>query len=136
MNAILMLCAIACSLATLDAAAQTPSPPGKSAAAPAFTALKGAWVRPDGGYVIAVTGVTADGRLDAVYFNPTQLPFAKAQASREGSTLQVFLELTAGGYSGSTYHLTYDPASDRLSGTYYQAVAKQKFEVYFLRRKA
>ncbi len=40
-----------------------------------------------------------------------------------------------GNYSdGSTYDLTYDPASDRLRGTYYQAVAKQKFDVYFTRK--
>ena len=96
--------------------------------------LKGSWVRPDGGYTIAVNGVAPDGRVDALYFNPTQLPFARAQASRDGATLRVFLELTAGGYAGSTYELRYDPASDRLKGTYYQAVAKQKFDVYFMRK--
>ena len=47
----------------------------------------------------------------------------------------MFLELTAGGYAGSTYELTYDLASDSLKGTYYQAVAKQKFDVHFVRRK-
>ena len=48
--------------------------------------------------------------------------------------MRVFLELRAGGYDGSTYELVYDPASDRLVGTYYQAVAKQKFSVYFARK--
>ena len=43
-------------------------------------------------------------------------------------------ELRAGGYDGSTYELTYDPATDRLKGTYYQAVAKQKFDVNFVRK--
>jgi hypothetical protein len=42
--------------------------------------------------------------------------------------------LRAGGYNGSTYELTYDPAGDRLKGSYYQAVAKQKYEIYFLRK--
>ena len=69
-----------------------------------------------------------------MYFNPNPLPFAKAQASREGATLRAFFELRAGGYNSSTYDFTFDPASDRLKGTYYQAVAKQKYEIYFLRR--
>ena len=43
-------------------------------------------------------------------------------------------ELRAGGYDGSTYELTYDPATDRLNGIYYQAVVKQKFDVFFTRK--
>ena len=96
--------------------------------------LKGAWVRPDGGYTIAIKSIDANGRIDATYFNPSSLPFAKAQALPEGSTLRVFFELQAGGYAGSTYELTYDTASDRLNGTYYQAVVKQKFDVTFHRK--
>ena len=96
--------------------------------------LKGAWVRPDGGYVIAIKNVDSNGQLEAVYFNPTPLPFARAQASLEGATLRASFELRAGGYDGSTYELTYDPATDRLKGTYYQAVAKQKFDVNFVRK--
>jgi hypothetical protein len=96
--------------------------------------LEGAWVRPDGGYMIAIKSVAPNGQLEAMYFNPNRLPFAKAQASWEGATLRAFFELQAGGYGGSTYELTYDPASDRLTGTYYQAVAKQKFGVYFVRK--
>jgi hypothetical protein len=65
--------------------------------------------------------------IEAMHFNPDQLPFAKAHATREGAALRVFLELQAGGYGGSAYDLTYDPASDRLKGICYQAVAKQRF---------
>lgn len=97
-------------------------------------AIKGTWVRPDGGYTIAITNIGPDGQLDAMYFNPSRLPFAKAQASREGATVRAFFELRAGGYDGSTYDLTYDPVSDRLKGTYYQAVVKQTFDVYFVRK--
>ncbi len=96
--------------------------------------LKGTWIRPDGGYTIAIKSVNPNGQLEAMYFNPNQLPFAKAQASLDGATLRAYFELQAGGYSGSTYELTYDAASDRLKGIYYQAVAKQKFEVYFVRK--
>jgi hypothetical protein len=48
--------------------------------------------------------------------------------------LRLAFELQAGGYNGSTYELTYDPASDQLKGVYYQAVARQKYEVYFVRK--
>jgi hypothetical protein len=121
------------------AAAQGPAPAAKApstpdAAAAGFDVLKGIWVRPDGGYTIVIKSVGADGKLVAMYYNPGALPFAKAQATRDGATLRVFLELQAGGYGGSTYELTYDPASSRLKGTYYQAVAKQKFDVYFARK--
>ena len=96
--------------------------------------LKGAWVRPDGGYTISIKSIGLNGQIEAMYFNPNPLPFAKAQASRQGAALRAFFEIRAGGYAGSTYELTYDPASDRLTGIYYQAVAKQKFAVYFVRR--
>ena len=121
-------------------AAQGTSPATTGAAVPAaaeksgLDVLKGAWIRPDGGYTIAIKSIGPNGALEAMYFNPNQLPFAKAQATREGAALRVFLELQAGGYAGSTYDLTYDPASDRLKGIYYQAVAKQRFEVYFVRK--
>jgi hypothetical protein len=98
-----------------------------------FDALPGLWARPDGGYLIAIQGVDADGALDAVYANPYHLPFAKAEASRDGDAIRVFLELRAGGYNGSTYDLTYDPAEDVLQGVYYQAVARQKYDVRFER---
>jgi hypothetical protein len=120
------------------ASSQTSSRP--DGAAPAASAkgsnevLKGVWVRPDGGYRIVIQGIGADGKLDAMYFNPSRLPFARAQVSQDAATFRVVLELQAGGYAGSTYDLRYEPATDRLTGTFYQAVAKQKFEVYFVRK--
>ena len=109
--------------------------PGDSAPASAgLDVLKGNWVRPDGGYTVAIENVAPDGRLDAMYFNPNPLPFARAQATQEGTTLRVFLELRAGGYGGSTYELTYDAAGDRLVGIYHQAVAKQRYEIHFVRK--
>lgn len=98
--------------------------------------LQGEWVRPDGGYLIVIRAVDADGKLDAMYFNPDPLPFSRAVTAQDGPTLRVFFELRAGGYAGSTYDLRYDPATDRLYGIYYQAVAKQSFEVSFTRKQA
>lgn len=122
------------------ALAQTAAPKPQSPAAGAkaapgdMTVLTGAWSRPDGGYTIVIKSIGPDGKLDATYYRPTPLPFEKAQASREGGTVRAFFELRAGGYDGSTYELTYDPASDRLAGTYYQAVARQKYTIYFERK--
>jgi hypothetical protein len=52
-----------------------------------------------------------------------------------GETLRVFIELQDVNYPGSTYQLTYDPAADRLTGTYYQAMLKESYEVDFVRLK-
>ena len=126
--------------AILPATAQGPTPAQKGPGSSSIVAktdialLKGTWVRLEGGYIIAIKSVGPGGELEAMYFNPNPLPFAKAQASRDGATVRAFFELRAGGYGGSTYELTYDPASDRLKGTYYQAVAKQKFDVSFARK--
>jgi hypothetical protein len=61
---------------------------------------------------------------------------AQAVADAQGGTaIKVFLELRAGGYNGSTYTLTYDPKNDVLKGVYYQAVARQSFDVYFVRAR-
>src|SRR5512134_2517357 len=119
-----------------SALSQTPPsrPAGVAPSKVSAEVLKGTWLRPDGGYRIAINGVGPDGKLDATYFNPTRLPFAKAQVSQDGATFRVVLELQAGGYAGSTYDLLYEPAPNRLKGTFYQAVAKQKFDVYFVRQ--
>ncbi len=111
--------------------------PGKTAApsAPDFRSLVGRWVRPDGGYVVEIRSVSPDGKLDASYANPTPLPFSRAEATREGSEIRVFLELTAGGYNGSTYTLSFDPAKNILRGVYFQAVAKQRYDIHFERAK-
>jgi hypothetical protein len=133
--AVLAFAAVAC-VASLQAQtpAASPARPGAKAAA-GFGVLIGRWLRPDGGYVINIRGVDAEGRLDAAYANPNPLPFARAEAARDGKTLKLFFKITAGGYGGSTYTLAYDPENDVLKGIYYQAVAQQRFDVYFIRSK-
>jgi len=117
--------------------AQGPTPASAAGSPPAaeFSRIVGRWVRPDGGYVIDIKAVVAGGKLVASYANPSPLPFYTAEASREGSALKLSFELRAGGYNGSTYTLAYDAASDQLRGVYYQAVARQKFDVVFVRSK-
>ncbi|WP_291993899.1 hypothetical protein [Candidatus Accumulibacter sp. ACC003] len=144
MNKSIIMLTLGVSLAVASVATAIAAPPAAAAgntlsptAATSvdFKVLKGAWVRPDGGYTITISDVAAGGQIDALYFNPGQLPFARAEASRADGKLRAFFELTAGGYGGSTYDLTYDPANDRLIGIYYQAVAKQKYDIYFQRRR-
>lgn len=129
-----LLCAVAPAQAQRSSAAPA-TPAASSGPQAAFGMLAGRWVRPDGGYVISIKAVDAGGKLDASYANPSPLPFYTAKATRHGSALRLFFELRAGGYNGSTYTLNYDAASDQLKGVYYQAVARQKFAVVFVRAK-
>jgi hypothetical protein len=104
-------------------------------ARPDFVALKGRWLRPDGGYILSVKNVDTGGKIDAAYYNPRPINVSKAQATQEGATLKVFIELRDAGYPGSTYTLIYDPKTDRLGGVYYQAAMGQRFDVMFVRSK-
>jgi hypothetical protein len=101
-----------------------------------FDKLPGRWVRLQGGYVITIKAVDADGTLDASYANPRPLPFYVAVASRDGNAIKLLFELRAGGYNGSTYTLSYDANNDRLTGVYDQVVVQQKFDVVFVRDKS
>src|SRR4030095_13976912 len=92
-----------------------------------FDALNGRWLRPDGGYVLEIRAVDSSGKIDAAYLNPKPINIAKAEATRDGSTVKVFVELRAANYPGSTYTLTYDPQQDQLRGNYFQAVEQQNF---------
>ena len=100
-----------------------------------FDKLKGRWQRPDGGYVLAINSISGSGAIDAAYYNPNPIHVAKAEATRAGAALQVFVELRAPNYPGSTYTLTYDQEHDQLRGDYFQAVERQTFKVLFVRMK-
>lgn len=116
--------------------AATNSSPSPAAPGPAFATLKSRWLRPDGGYILEIRGVDdASGKLEAAYLNPRSINVSKAQASRDGASLKVFVELRDVNYPGSTYTLAYDPASDQLQGMYYQALQGQSFDVVFTRVK-
>jgi hypothetical protein len=111
------------------AAANAASTPGP------FAPLVGSWVRPDGGYVLSVSAVSTDGTATASYFNPRPIRVARSRARREGDGLGLFVEFDHPNYPGSTYTLAYDPATDTLRGTYYQAVQQARYSVVFVRRR-
>jgi len=103
-------------------------------AAAGFDKLVARWLREDGGYVLEIRTISADGKADASYYNPRPINVAKAEAFSENGALTLFVELRAPNYPGSTYRLVYDPANDTLVGTYFQALQKQTFDVSFVRR--
>jgi hypothetical protein len=98
-----------------------------------FKRLEGRWVRPDGGYVLLIEDVEPDGTLKASYFNPRQINVHTAKWSNEEGRPHLFIELRDINYPGSKYELRYFSEHDALVGSYFQAVYKQTFEVYFVR---
>jgi hypothetical protein len=97
--------------------------------------LEGRWVRPDGGYILELWDVKMDGGVSAAYFNPRPINVFSAKWSRKEGKINLFIELRDVNYPGSKYNLQYDPKSDRLKGTYFQAVEKQTFNIEFMRIK-
>ena len=109
--------------------------PAAADAAAAFRPLVGSWVRADSPYVIEVRSVREGGRADAAYYNPRPIHVARAQAREAAGRVELFVELQDVNYPGSTYTLTYDPASDLLKGVYYQAMLQESYDVYFGRMR-
>jgi len=81
-----------------------------------------------------IRSVSAEGAVDASYLNPRPIRVARAEASRMGDGMTLFVELRDVNYPGSTYRLIYDGGRDVLTGTYFQALQQQTFEVEFVRR--
>jgi hypothetical protein len=128
---VVMLINVAIAVCTLPIAVAADAP--RSLGKVDEQCLMGRWLRPDGGYVIDIRGVQAEGNLDAAYFNPATIHVARAEWELKDGAIAVFVELRDVNYPGSTYTLQYDPASDRLVGIYYQAAMQQQFEVEFIR---
>lgn len=97
--------------------------------------LVGKWGRTDGGYTIEIKEVMDDGTMDAAYFNPNPINVGRAVWKIQDKKVQVYVELRDENYPGSYYNLIFDKESEMLKGDYYQAVAKQTFDVEFNRNK-
>ena len=100
-----------------------------------FEKLQGKWGRTDGGYVLEIKKVTADGNMDAAYLNPQPINVSKATASSEAGQTKVFVELRDRLYPGSYYTLTYDRGKNQLAGVYHHLGIGQQFDVVFVRMK-
>lgn len=119
--------------------APAPAPPATNApavaaqAAPDVRQVLGRWLRPDGGYVLELSSVQADGKLEAAYANPRPIRVARAEVTATSGRPRVFIELRDTGYPGCTYQLAYDAQADQLKGVYFQAALQQEFDVVFVR---
>jgi len=100
-----------------------------------FEKLQGKWVRTDGGYVLEIKKVAADGKMDAAYLNPNPINVSKAEAKSEAGQTKVFVELRDRLYPGSYYTLTYDRGKNQLAGVYNHLGIHQQFDVIFVRMK-
>ena len=103
-----------------------------------FTAakeLEGRWIREDGGYVLILQDIRADGSIKAFYLNPRSINVHEATWKFEDDRILLYVELRDVNYPGSNYSLMYRAANDVLWGSYYQAVQKQTLDVRFVRSR-
>jgi len=108
-----------------------------SSSAPDFQRLVGRWLRIEGSYVLEIKQASADGTLEANYFNPRPIHVAHARAEPDGASFRLTVELRDRGYDGSTYTLNYDSQRDELHGRYRSISGEesQEFDVTFMREK-
>jgi cytoskeletal protein RodZ len=99
--------------------------------------LVGRWTRTDsdGAYAIEIKSASADGKLEASYFNPGPIKVGHAEWQKKNNGLTVVVELRDVNYPGSTYTLNFIPSENRMMGNYYQAVEGTNFDVEFVRSK-
>ena len=119
-------------ISTSDSSSESSAP---AATPDHLRTLVGRWVRPDGGYVIDIRNVYADGKLQAAYFNPRPIHVSQAQVTQNEGEIQILIELRDAGYPGATYTLRYSTKHDVLVGLYHQPAVGQTFEVVFIRKK-
>ena len=115
--------------------AESGNPPKQTEVQTDVQLLEGRWVRPDGGYILELWDIRKDGSVSAAYYNPRPIKVFSAKWSQKEGKINLFVELRDVNYPGSKYNLQYDPKSDRLKGTYFQAVEKQTFNIEFMRAK-
>ena len=97
--------------------------------------LVGSWQRTDAVYRIEITAVGDEGMLDAAYFNPNPINVGKSGWRVHEKVLQIYVQMDDVNYPGSFYDLRYNKEKDILHGTYYQAVAKETYNVSFKRKQ-
>lgn len=102
---------------------------------PDYNQLVGEYLRSDGVYTLKILSISADGKLDAAYFNPNPIRVGKASWALKDNSIFISVELRDVNYPGSTYTLQYYPANRNLAGKYFQAVEKVYYDVVFTKLK-
>lgn len=113
----------------------SPIPPAPENLETMVNKLAGRWQRTDGGYIIELKNPSADGKIEATYFNPNPIHVGRAGWQHNAGKIIVTVELQDINYPGSLYTLEFLHKEDRLSGLYFQAVEKVNYEVGFIRVK-
>jgi len=113
----------------------SPAPPPAAKPSAELQKLKGRWLRPDGGYILEIKQVDANGQLEAAYFNPNPIRVTSSFAKMNGDDIKVFIELNDVNYPGCKYELNYISAAGLMAGTYFQAAINQTFDVVFERAR-
>jgi hypothetical protein len=118
-----------------DVNSSTAPSPTPAVAAAEKDHLVGRWVRTDsnGGYTLDIRSASADGKLEAKYFNPNPINVGRAEWQQKESGIIVVVELRDVNYPGSTYTLSFSQTNDQLLGTYFQAVEGVNYDVAFAR---
>lgn len=93
--------------------------------------LDGKWQRTDGGYILQISQITADGKMESSYFNPNPIHVGRSEWQNRSGKIVIIVELQDVNYPGSLYTLVYIPQENKLVGTYYQAVEKVTYDVEF-----
>lgn len=100
---------------------------------PDMLAIQGRWIRSDAPYVIELAHAP-NGLLQGKYYNPKPIHVQKTEVAEKDGVLYVMVLLQDVNYRGSFYLLSYNRAHDALSGTYFHAASRQRFEVVFVRK--
>jgi len=105
-----------------------------SSAKSGYGIIGGKWQRTDGGYIIKISDIQADGRAKVEYFNPRPIHVSRSTISTKKELIKLLIRFQDKGYEGSTYILFYYAEKDALVGFYYQAAMDKTYEVIFLRK--
>lgn len=73
--------------------------------------------------------------MEVKYLNPNPINVGRSAWRINEDVLQLYVELQDVNYPGSLYSLAFVEESNSLSGTYYQAVSKETFNVKFTKKK-
>jgi hypothetical protein len=101
---------------------------------PDFSQLIGDYLRSDGVYTLKILSATADGKVDAAYFNPNPVNVGSAKWVFKDNSFFIWVELRDVNYPGSTYTLKFFPEKKELTGNYFQATQQMNYEVVFIRQ--
>jgi len=123
----------ACRRQDPSAAPTTGTTPNSAVAVLSPDKVRGSWHRTDGDYRLVIGKIDEGGHAWGEYHNPNPIKVAWTRVRLENAAIKVDLELRDTNYPGCLYKLTYDPASDRLVGTYFQALQQQTYAVEFVR---